>query len=356
MSGFIAVHTGAGNCVDETKYQRVIKEACVRATDILKNGGSAMDACEAAIMRLENCGNTNAGFGSNLCWDGYVQCDASIMNGNNLHFGACTNVTTVKNPIQLARVICEGQERMLSMERIPPMVMAGQGAERYAEEMGCAMIEPSALISSKAKFSYNHYKSKVAKLTKSSSPSAEGTVTPDTSSALDTVGAVCVDSTGNSAAGCSSGGLLLKVPGRVGQAATYGAGCWATDTDAASVATCTTGNGEYLMKTFLAKEICTDLFTTECAVTSLHKTFKTKFLESPFLPAHQDLYGGALSVIYYPKNGGGEVLWSHTTKSFCVGYMSTQQKMPKFVYSPLPTYSLPGKSSVVNGHNFHLRI
>ncbi|XP_005181785.1 threonine aspartase 1 [Musca domestica] len=362
MSGFVAVHTGAGNILDETKYQRVIKEACIAATDILKNGGSAMDACEAAIIRLENCGNTNAGFGSNLCWDGYVQCDASIMNGSNLHFGACTNVSTVKNPIQLARMLCEGQERMLSMERIPPMIMAGTGAENFAEEMGCAMIDASAMISSKAKFTYTHYKSKVgdgAKVTSTkieSNPEQSETVDAAEVSPLDTVGAVCVDSTGNSAAGCSSGGLILKVPGRVGQAATYGAGCWATDTDDLSVATCTTGNGEYLMKTFLAKEICTDLFTSDCAVTSLHKTFKSKFLESPFLPADQCLYGGALSLIYYPKNNCGEVLWSHTTKSFCVGYMSTQQKTPKFVYSPLPAYSQPGKSSVVNGHNFHLRV
>ncbi|XP_054731908.1 threonine aspartase 1 [Anastrepha obliqua] len=363
MAGFVAVHTGAGNCIDETKYQRVIKEACVRATDILKNGGTAMDACEAAIMRLENCGNTNAGFGSNLCWDGRVQCDASIMDGSNLHFGACTNVSTVRNPIRLARLLCDGQSTMLSMERIPPMIMAGSGAERYAEELGCTMIDASAMISSKAKFSYNHYKSKVAVATSateghtstSNGVSLSPVVTAQTS-ALDTVGAVCVDSSGNTAAGCSSGGLLLKVPGRVGQAATYGAGCWATNTNELSVATCTTGNGEYLMKTLLAKEICGDLLTTDCAVTSLHKIFKCKFLESPFLPADQELYAGALSLIYYPQCNTGEVLWSHTTKSFCVGYMSTQQKAPKFIYSPLPTYSMPGKSCVVNGHNFHLRV
>lgn len=319
---------GAGNVVDESKYQRVIKEACLAATDILKNGGTAMDACEAAIMKLENCGNTNAGYGSNLCWDGYIQCDASIMNGANLQFGACTNVQTVKNPIQLARMICEGQERLLAMDRIPPMVISGPGAEHFAKESGCTMTDPTSMISPKAKFTYNHYKSKVGDAVKATSrkEDLEGV---KKSEALDTVGAVCVDSTGNSAAGCSSGGLILKVPGRVGQAATYGAGCWAIDTDDLCVATCTTGNGEYLMKTFLAKEICTDLFTSDCAATSLVKTFKSKFLESPYLPPDQCLYGGALSLIYYPKNNTGEVLWSHTTKAFCVGYMSTQQKTPK---------------------------
>lgn len=170
-----------------------------------------MDACEAAIMRLENSGNTNAGFGSNLSWDGHVQCDASIMNGSNLHFGACTNVSTVRNPIQLARKLCDGQSKMLSMERLPPMVMAGTGAELYAEEIGCTMIDSNALISSKAKFSYNHYKTKISNAMEINTMEGAGSTTQV--ARLDTVGAVCVDAAGNSAAGCSSGGLLLKLSG-----------------------------------------------------------------------------------------------------------------------------------------------
>jgi len=121
----------------------------------------------------------------------------------------------------------------------------------------------------------------------------------------------------------------LKVPGRVGQAATYGAGCWATDTDDLAIATCTTGNGEYLMKTLLAREICHGAFSSDCAVTSLHKTFKQKFLDSPLLPRQQDLYAGALTLLYYPGQSSGEVMWSHTTQSFCVGYMATNQRVPK---------------------------
>jgi len=330
--------SGAGNCIDETKYQRVIKEACLRATDILRNGGSAVDACEAANIRLENCGYTNAGYGSNLCMDGSVQCDAAIMDGSTLNFGACTNVSRVKNPIQLARRICDAQSSPQLLERIPPMILAGTGAERYADEVGCSMVDPAVLISSKAKFQFNHYKSKYdlvvsSRLGKAASeepvPVPEPGNEVELAAALDTVGAVCVDGAGNTAAGCSSGGILLKVPGRVGQAATYGAGCWATDTDDLAIATCTTGNGEYLMKTLLAREICHGAFSSDCAVTSLHKTFKQKFLDSPLLPRQQDLYAGALTLLYYPGQSSGEVMWSHTTQSFCVGYMATNQRVPK---------------------------
>lgn len=145
MAGFVAVHTGknimnckknpkitsskpigAGNCLDETKYNRVCKEACVKATTILKSGGSTLDACEAAIICLENSGNTNAGFGSNLTWDKQVECEASIMDGTTLQYGACTNVSNIQNPISLARILCERQSKLLTLDRIPPMVLSGK--------------------------------------------------------------------------------------------------------------------------------------------------------------------------------------------------------------------------------------
>lgn len=316
--------SGAGKCRDESKYKNVCKEACVSATGVLRAGGSAMDACEAAIIQLENSGNTNAGYGSNLTWDGKIECEASIMDAATLHFGACTNLSTVKNPISLARCLCERQSKLMAMDRIPPMIMSGEGATNYAKELNIPIIEMDELISKKARKTYDHYRGSVERY----ETEFNIKVTP-----FDTVGAVAVDSQGNCVAGCSSGGLILKLSGRVGQAATYGAGCWATKAQNKLAASCTTGNGEYLMKTLLAREIVNALIHDPCPVTSLHTTFKQSFLESPFLQNLDEIYGGALSVVYDADTGDGEVLWSHTTPSICIGHMSTTQKSPKVMFS-----------------------
>lgn len=270
---------------------------------------------------LEDNGHTNAAYGSNLTWDGHVECDASIMEGHTLHFGACTNVADVINPISLARAICDRQAKLLAMDRIPPLLVAGSGASKYAREVNVPTTDQvDQMISKRAQKIYDHFR---GKLTRHESE-FDLKIMP-----LDTVGAICVDSEGNCAAGCSSGGLILKIPGRVGQAATYGAGCFANKLEERSAATCTTGNGEYLIKTLLARDIVDGLLRDECAVTSLHKTFKENFVESPYLRDMNEVYGGAVSIVYDPTTGNGEVLWSHTTNALCLAHMSTSAKAPK---------------------------
>lgn len=351
-SGFIAVHTGAGNSVDERKYKAVSLRACERAIAVLNrndfsgSNNSTLDACEAAIRELEDSGETNAGFGSNLTWDGRVECEASIMDGTTRLFGACTNVSRIKNPISLARVVCEKQNRLLKLGRIPPMVVSGGGAEAYAAETNVEIVEhEEQMVSKKALKCFRLHKATIEKYE---------SINEVKISSLDTVGAVCVDSAGNITAGCSSGGLILKVSGRIGQAATYGAGCWATVNQNSSTATCTTGNGEYLMKTLLAKEIVNDLYDSQCPITTLNATFQNKFIKSPFLSDLDEVYGGALTIDYDHETKRGDLLWAHTTKFMCLGYMSTASRKPKFLMSEMPDVEKAGKVTIVSGHQFKL--
>ncbi|MXQ93722.1 hypothetical protein E5288_WYG017934 [Bos mutus] len=113
---------------------------------------------------------------------------------------------------------------------------------------------------------------------------------------LDTVGAVVVDHEGNVAAAVSSGGLALKHPGRVGQAALYGCGCWAENTGAHnpySTAVSTSGCGEHLVRTILARE-CSHALQAEDAHQALLETMQNKFISSPFLASEDGVLGGVI--------------------------------------------------------------
>jgi taspase, threonine aspartase, 1 len=263
---------------------------------------------------------------------------------SSTNFGACSCVTDVKNPISLARKICDKQSSLLQFGRIPPMMLAGDGASYFARETGLKMISSHQLISKKSENMYNYYRNKIDEYEKSN-----GTVT----SPLDTVGAVAIDNHGNVAAGCSSGGIILKLSGRVGQAASFGAGCWSQKIGNHSTACCTTGNGEYLIKTLLAREICIGLQNCNCPTTKLNEVFVEKFLKSPLLPNNQESYGGALIVDYNADTNRGDLLWAHTTKMICVGYKSSKMKSSKFVASTLQD-TLAGQKVIVSGIPFSL--
>jgi beta-aspartyl-peptidase (threonine type) len=201
--------------------QKAVKRAVDRGWNVLKSGGSALDSCEQAIIELEDEPVFDAGVGSHPNRDGKVQLDAILMNGATLKSGGVVAVERVRNPIHLARAILEKSEHML---------LAGYGAEQFAFEHGIALCDPKDLITEAE-----------ARLWASLSGKAVN---------LGTVGAVALDSDGNLASGTSTGGTLFKYPGRVGDSALVGCGCYA---DNASAAVSTTGHGESIMKVVLAK-------------------------------------------------------------------------------------------------------
>ncbi|PNF17965.1 Threonine aspartase 1 [Cryptotermes secundus] len=351
MPGFIGIHLGAGQHSETLwpDYKKLCHRACKKGYSLLASGATALETVTDVTALLENSPLTNAGYGSNLTWDGHVECDASVMDGSTLHFGAVGAVPGVKNPVKLAQHICKKQRcNALALGRIPPCLLVGNGAHQWAEQAQLATVHSKSLISDKALKLYRHYKKKVERY----ELRIDKILTP-----LDTIGAVCVDACGNLAAACSSGGVALKHPGRVGQAATYGCGCWAANATfhvPAAIATCTSGCGEHLVRTMLAREAALEVQRSSCTVTGLHHAMKTKFLESPFLSGVEERLGGLILLKCIPSDGTGEFLWTHSSKTMCISYMSDAERRPRTRLSELPNGAVPGSTLVVEGATFKL--
>lgn len=136
------------------------------------------------------------------------------------------------------------------------------------------MIIVYIFISERSLKLYRKYKNRI----KTFEDLTGNTITP-----LDTVGVVCLDKLGNVAASCSSGGIALKHSGRVGQAAVYGSGIWAENGKEYSIAICSSGCGEHLIRTMLSKEISDAVKSSVCPTSALHASLKTQFLGSVYI-------------------------------------------------------------------------
>jgi beta-aspartyl-peptidase (threonine type) len=207
--------------------------------ETLTTGGSSVDAVERAVVEMEDTPVFNAGVGSALNLVGETEMDAGIMDGSNLRAGTVAIVTYPKNPIRLARLV---------MEKTQHVTLAGRPADTFARIMRLEPAEHRTRMRTRMwrqalkETMENPLKRKISTaLRQRSSPIHE------------TVGALAVDSSGNLAAATSTGGSLMKLPGRVGDTAIIGAGCYANNrTGAATV----TGLGETAMRFLLSKFIC----------------------------------------------------------------------------------------------------
>ncbi|XP_053731728.1 threonine aspartase 1 [Synchiropus splendidus] len=370
VGGFVLVHAGAGYHSESKakEYKHVCKRACQKAVDLLKAGAHAVEAVAAALVELEDSPFTNAGMGSNLNLSGEIECDASIMDGKSLHYGAVGAISGIKNPVLVAnRLLSEAQKGKLSAGRIPPCFLVGRGAQDWAISHG---ITPCSSEKMATKFSLSAYKRNKRKMEIAEGMDAgnnqvkklrQSSENGNGSGCLDTVGAVVVDQDGNVAAAVSSGGLAMKHPGRVGQAAHYGCGCWAENAshkNLYSTAVSTSGCGEHLIRTMLARE-CSSAMQSEDAHQALLEAMQNKFISSPFLASEDRVLGGVILLrcckIVEPQPSPNiqgvlvEFLWSHTTESMCVGYMSAQDSKAKTHISRLPPGTVPGQSLAIEG-------
>lgn len=231
MNPSLIVHGGAWDIPDEAVD--ACKSGCQRALEagwtILERGGSALDAVEAAIVVLEDDPVFDAGFGSHLNLDGRVECDAIVMDGATLRAGAATTLQHIRNPVRLARAI---------LEKCPHMMLAGEGAERFAKEQGIPLCASEELVSPAEREAWAR-----CKKDKHAAQHHRG-------HEQGTVGAVAMDRAGRLFAATSTGGTCCKLPGRVGDSPLIGCGCYA-DSEAGGVSC--TGYGEAIMKIVMAK-------------------------------------------------------------------------------------------------------
>jgi L-asparaginase / beta-aspartyl-peptidase len=202
---------------------------------LLRQGGSSVDAVEAAVTVLEDDEAFDAGRGSFLTADGRVQLDALLMDGATLRAGAVACVERLKNPIQAARLV---------LEESPHVYFVGAGAEEFARQHGLPLIENAELVLDRER----------QRLQTAQARARAGIPDPTFDGgplhSHDTVGAVALDAAGNLAAATSTGGTLNKTPGRVGDSSVIGCGGYA---DNRSAAASLTGWGEPIMKLVLGK-------------------------------------------------------------------------------------------------------
>ncbi|KAH7320231.1 nucleophile aminohydrolase [Stachybotrys elegans] len=148
----IFVHAGAG--FHSHQNEHVHLQACVAAAEMgmkfLRAGATATEAVEAALRILEDKEITNAGYGSNLSIDGTVECDATIVDHLG-RSGACGAVPSVRNPISLAKLILDTSTQPLTLRRVPPNALVGEGAKAFAEEHGIITFTNDHLISKNAR-------------------------------------------------------------------------------------------------------------------------------------------------------------------------------------------------------------
>jgi L-asparaginase / beta-aspartyl-peptidase len=286
----IVVHGGAGT-VDrgqmtparENEYLQKLEEALEAGEEILKTGGSSLDAICAAIIILEDSPLFNAGKGAVFTNQKRVELDASVMDGKTLEAGAMAGVTDVRNPILGALAV---------MKESPHVLLSGEGASTFAKEQGLEIVDNA----------YFHTRRRLDAVTGQIEQEKAGTV-----------GAVALDMAGNLAAGTSTGGMSNKKYGRIGDSPIIGAGNYANNKTCAVSAT---GHGEFFIRWVVSYDI-----------SALMEYRGLTLGEASDLVIHKKLYesggsGGVIAVDRY-----GNIAMPFNTPGMYRGYLkSTGEK------------------------------
>ncbi len=307
----LVIHGGAGT-IDranmtpekERKYRAGLERALAAGYDILKRGGSSLDATEAAVRVLEDDPHFNAGKGSVFTSAGTNEMDAAIMDGKTLAAGAVACLKHIKNPIALARLV---------MEKSGHVMMDGEGAEGFAGENGMELVDQKYFFTQERWDALQKIKAAEKKRT---GAAGKAFVITD-QDRHGTVGAVALDKNGNLAAATSTGGTTNKRPGRVGDTPVIGAGTYANN---ATCAVSATGDGEYFIRAGVAHEV---------SALIEYRGMKLQEAAQMALDAVKKL-GGAGGLIAIDKNG--EIALPFNTNGMYRGYVDPNGKFVVEIY------------------------
>jgi beta-aspartyl-peptidase (threonine type) len=293
----LIVHGGAGD-IHPSRHDlcRVgCGDAVLAGWEILKGGGTALDAAMRAVQALEDNPNFNAATGATLNADGVVELDAGLMDGTTLDVGAVASVTRIKNPILLAHLVLKS----------PHVLLTGTGAERFAQERGMALCSQEELVTpaQRERWRLGYRPGDGVGVSEKASEERHGTV-----------GAVAIDREGHLAAATSTGGMANKHPGRVGDSPLVGCGFYAED---GLGAVSSTGHGEYFMRLLLARRACEFLAHGMSAQAAAGAAIRLM----------AERLGGAGGLILIDRQG--QLGFAHNTPNLAYGYLTAGMDTPQ---------------------------
>ncbi|HEU0207945.1 MAG TPA: isoaspartyl peptidase/L-asparaginase [Candidatus Udaeobacter sp.] len=307
----LVIHGGAGTierskmtAEQERAYRSGIERALTAGYEILKRGGSSLDATEAAVRVLEDDPHFNAGRGSVFTSAGTNEMDACIMDGKTLKAGAVGSVKHIKNPIGLARLV---------MEKSPHLMLDCAGAEEFAKTNGIELVEQKYFFTQERWDALQRIKAAekdrvrdVHKIFVITDQDRHGTV-----------GAVALDTNGNLAAATSTGGTTNKLPGRIGDTPIIGAGTYANNQ---TCAVSCTGDGEYFIRAAAAHEV---------SALMNYQGMTLKQAAQTALDAVKEL-GGTGGLIAIDRNG--DIALPFNTNGMYRGYLDPNGKIVIEIY------------------------
>jgi beta-aspartyl-peptidase (threonine type) len=312
----LAIHGGAGTILrknmsaeNEAAYRAKLEEALRAGYAMLEGGGEALDAVQAAILVMEESPLFNSGHGAVLTSAGTCEMDASVMRGDTGMAGAVAGVTTTRNPILAARAV---------MEHSPHVLLSGPGADTFAREQGLEQV-PNEFFQTDRRLQQLEKWRERKGATGSLSEAWEGK--PDERHG--TVGAVALDREGHLAAGTSTGGMVGKLWGRIGDSPILGAGTWAADH---TCAVSGTGWGEFFMRGTIARDVAALMeFGGLDLEQAARRVVRTQLTEK----------GGTGGVI--ALDGQGRVSAPFNTAGMYRGWIDQKGRVEVHLYAPAAT-------------------